>query len=74
MSGWYTNGVLNLELKKYENKTYRLTIINIIGRTVYQGTISSHERKQIHLDQPEGIYIVRVNDEKESFTKKVFIR
>ena len=74
LTSWYARGILNIELKKNSNKTYHLSVMDIMGRTVYTGLLPANERKQLQLDQAEGIYIVRVSDETESFTKKVFIR
>ncbi len=74
LTSWYAAGVLNIELKKNSNKTYHLSVMDMMGRTVYTGLIPANERKQLLLDQTGGIYIVRVSDETESFTKKVFIR
>ncbi len=74
LTSWYARGVLNVAFKKNSNKTFHLSVINIIGKTVYNGEITANERKQILLNQPQGIYIIRVSDERESFTKKVFIR
>ncbi len=75
LMSWYARDVLNVELKKNSNKTYHLSVMDMMGRTVYTGTIRTNERKQLLLSkQAEGIYIVRVSDERESFTRKVFIR
>ena len=74
LTSWYARDILNIELKKNSNKIYHLSVMDMMGRTVYTGLIPANERKQLLLDQAEGIYIVRVRDETESFTKKVFIR
>ena len=74
LKSWYSDGVLNVRLLKQSgNQTYHLSVLDMTGRSVYNGTISSNDRQQIPLNVAQGIYVVRVYGNTETFTRKVFI-
>jgi len=74
LTSWYARGILNVHFQKNSNKTYHLSVMDMMGRTVYQGLIPANVRMQLPLNQTGGIYIVRVSDNTESFTTKVFVK
>ncbi len=74
LKSWYSGGVLNLLLNKPGNQTYHLSVSDMTGRTVYTGVLEANDPKQISLKTTEGIYIIRVSNPSEVFTKKVFIK
>jgi hypothetical protein len=74
LKSWYTGGVLNILLKKPGNQTYRFSVSDMTGRTVYTGVLEANNPKQIPMKTTEGIYIIRINDHSEVFTKKIFIK
>jgi hypothetical protein len=51
-------------------KNYIVRLMNALGQNLYETTTSSIDTS----DLPEGIYIVNVESEKNSFNKKVIIR
>jgi len=72
LQSWFSAGVLNIILRKSGNQTYRLSVIDMTGRVLYNGHIASNGRKQLNLNAEKGIYIVHISNKKETSVKKVF--
>ena len=74
LKSWYGGGMLNILFNRPGNHSYRLSVMDMTGRTVYTGLLSANDRQQIPLNVQQGIYVVRVSSRQEVYTKKVFIK
>ncbi|WP_428228552.1 endonuclease [Flavobacterium sp.] len=54
------------------NTSYSIEIISILGQKVFEKSNISDSLSTIH-NLPKGIYIVRINQDAENFTKKIII-
>ncbi len=52
----------------------KVSIFNTLGQKVYDGLLNGAAKQQIRVNQHEGIYFVRVEENNYVFTKKVFIQ
>ncbi len=52
----------------------KVSIFNTLGQKVYDGLLNGAAKQQIRVNQHEGIYFVRVEENNHVFTKKVFIQ
>ena len=52
--------------------TYNLEVYNIVGELVVEKTVN-HKQETINLNQPNGIYFVKVKTENGNFTKKLIL-
>lgn len=70
-----SNGSLYLQANELKGKNATLTIMDLIGRVVYQRNwqvIGSIESK-VELNLAEGIYLLQLHTEKENLKRKVLI-
>jgi len=74
LKSWYSQGFLNIRFSSSGNHSYQLSVMDMTGRTVYTGMLSSNNRQQIPLNVQQGIYVVRVSGKREVYSKKVFIK
>ena len=51
-----------------------VSIFNTLGQKVYEGKLNGTAKQQIRLNQQNGIYLVRVEENNHVITKKVFIQ
>jgi hypothetical protein len=63
-----TDNVLNVECSK---QNVELQIFNFSGEVVYSEKLKSNS---IHLNQPAGIYFVKVSDGQKTYTQKLVIQ
>lgn len=70
------NGDFTLEFTIEDNDETVITIHDLTGKTIYTETVKGKGdyKKQIHLDEPSGIYIVKIQQGKKSMTKKLIIQ
>lgn len=64
------NGVFQLKGAQLE-ACKRLTIINILGESVYQNNNIDSKLNLSHL--PKGVYVIQLHDNEKSFSKKIII-
>lgn len=70
-------GLVNLNFKGYNGNTVKVTVMNIIGKSVYERTIigNSLDKHLVDLSkQPSGNYFINIVAGDESFTKRVTIK
>jgi hypothetical protein len=67
------NGQFTILLNNFESNV-KIYIYNTIGSVFYQSEINNDALHQINLSAiRQGIYFVRINDDKEQFTKKIIV-
>jgi hypothetical protein len=66
----FPNPILRQFIIKSERKNSRIEIINTLGEKIYSERLKS---EAIYLNQPAGIYFVRVSDGEKVFTQKLVI-
>lgn len=71
-----SNGILTVDFGKYSGNDVKITVYNIIGKTVYERQITSNNiGKQIVSLQglPSGNYFINILSGKETFTRRITI-
>jgi hypothetical protein len=67
-----TNSLMNLQFTK--NTTAHLTIYNIAGQQVFTDNIEHSKHYQTNLNLPNGLYILRIQTNNSTITKKLVIK
>jgi hypothetical protein len=68
------NGQFFVEVSNFETRA-TVSIYNMLGSIVYESEISNEIDQKINLlGIKKGIYLVKVTDQKEQFTKKMIVR
>jgi len=57
-----------------QNLNGRVSIFNTLGQLVYKGVLNGAAKQQIRLNQQQGIYFVRLEENNHVFTRKVLIK
>lgn len=71
-----SNGILTVDFGKYSSNDVKITVYNIIGKTVYERHITTNNTgKQIVSlqDLPSGNYFINILSGKETFTRRITI-
>lgn len=68
------NSVLILWKSENSSDNAEVKILDISGRTVWNGLIAPNQEKSIQLDVPQGIYICRIQDNNSMISKKIMIK
>jgi vacuolar-type H+-ATPase subunit F/Vma7 len=67
------NGQFTLELRNIGNRA-TVTVYNMLGVKVYNSVANNQTNLNINLPElQKGIYVVKVADQKEQFTKKMIV-
>ncbi|MBL7889228.1 MAG: T9SS type A sorting domain-containing protein [Bacteroidia bacterium] len=62
--------IINIEFENSISESYTLSILNVLGETVYSKQLND-PKLQISVDEfPSGIYVVQVQNEKDIWSKK----
>ena len=64
-----TNGFINIEINKYDNRIKEISISNILGQSVYNKSINEIDQISLVVDlkkYSEGIYILNLIDDSEN--------
>jgi hypothetical protein len=73
-----TSGKFNLNIKADEFNNAELTVIDIVGKVIYeQDNLNVQGSQEINIDlseHPSGIYFVQIKNENYSVSKKVFLK
>ncbi len=67
-----SNGKFTIEALNFENASIK--IFNVVGAEIYQSSTSNQITVIDLSNQPKGIYFVKINTEKSSFTKRIVIQ
>ncbi len=62
-----------LVVKNVLNSRVKLTLIELTGREIINSIIESLNTKLIHATTKPGLYLVKLSDDKQEWTKKIFI-
>lgn len=68
-----SNGMINIRMEGNTVSEYRVMVMDILGRQVYNKTLRSNVNLQVQSGKSNGIYIVRLIHGNKSYTKKVFV-
>ena len=73
-----SNGELTLEINSLANGTYHVSIVDLVGKELYQKDINcsaGENFEKLELQYLEkGLYLIRLQQEGRSVTKKLFIK
>ena len=64
-----TNGFINIDINKYDNRIKEISISNILGQSVYNKSINEIDQISLEVDlkkYSEGIYILNLIDDSEN--------
>lgn len=67
------DGVLHISLQGVSTYTYQVSMTNVVGQIVYKGTLKSQDNKIAVGSLPEGMYIVRIQDNGGNVTERKVI-
>lgn len=68
-----TSGSVTISIPEQDINHSRLSMCDITGRIVFQQTLTS-AKTTLQLNQPSGVYMVRVSNTKKTSTQKLVIR
>ncbi|MBN4065711.1 T9SS type A sorting domain-containing protein [Candidatus Amoebophilus asiaticus] len=71
-----TNHLINVELSKFGFREYTITIYDVMGKMFkrYEGNTHTEQMLEIDLsDQSKGIYVIKLQTPRQSFTRKIVL-